>query len=90
MALALSHANDFSTFAANYLKIAYGGAHDSSISFYNRNHFVEVDLNPINRNNGWFKDITSRGKLAAFAKTISAVIDKQHWFAKTGFQVQFS
>lgn len=85
--MALLRAKSLIEFESNYIKIAYGAmprqfGHD--ITYYNRNHFVEVDLNPVNQRNGFFTDITSKGILASFAKTISATIDRAKWFSRQG------
>lgn len=85
--LAFLHANSLTEFNNNYLKIAYGATfHKPNPNFFNRNHFVETDLNPVNRKNGWLRDVTSKN---SYAEWISAKIDRQNWLGKQGFQFNF-
>ena len=77
MVMALLYSKNASQFDKNILKISYGAARNSSsdiVHYYNRNSFIDGDWNPINQHNGWLTDITSRGILAPFASTISAII----------------
>lgn len=89
--MALLYSNTPIEFSINYVKIAYGALekiYGKDPLFYNRNHFVEVDLNPVNRRNGYFKDVTKSTSLSPYVKEISASIDRQHWFKHLGYKVK--
>lgn len=80
--LALIHANTLADFNRNIIAIRYGAAHEppTQIHYYNRNHFMSADFNPVNQKNGFLRDVTGQGDLAPYVKQISAVIDRQSWF----------
>jgi hypothetical protein len=81
--LALLQAKTTLDFELKLKHIAYG-AEDGSIkiSYANRNHFIDADFNPINEQHGWIKDVTSQGKLAAYAKISYAHLERSAWFLK--------
>lgn len=81
--VALLYAKDLGEFDRNIIKIAYGAADDSSldrIHYYNRNHFVDGDFNPLNEQHGLLEDVTSTGEFAALAQHISATLTRQQFF----------
>lgn len=83
VAMALLHAKSLDEFDRNYLKISYGAAGNPDgeiVHYYNRNNFVDADLNPINQRNGWLTDITSQGELSEYAKITTANINRNEWF----------
>lgn len=82
--IALLYAKDLDTFDQTILKIAYGAADNAGegrVHFYNRNHFVDGDLNPVNQQNGFFEDVTTHGDLSRYAQFTSATITRLRWFA---------
>lgn len=80
--LALIQSNTLAEFNRNIIAVRYGAAHEPSnpIHYYNRNHFISADFNPINQKNGFLRDVTEQGDLAHYVKQTSAVIDRQSWF----------
>jgi hypothetical protein len=89
MGLALS--NNLNEFDQNYLSITYGAAGSplwDRVHYYNRNHFIDGDWNPINQRNGWLNDVTGNGALSAYAKTISATLTRQNWFRLRHKEIQ--
>lgn len=81
--MSLLYSNSLDDFDRNYLKISYGAAGNPNgeiVHYYNRNHFVDADLNPINHANGFLTDVTSKGFLANYAAITSATITRQKWF----------
>jgi hypothetical protein len=62
--------------------------HNARVSYFDRNHFVELDWNPNNIKAGFFTDITAQvaGKSLAFS---TAIIDKRGWYnAKTSADIK--
>lgn len=83
VAMALLYSKNLRYFDQNILKISYGAAGNPSreiVHYYNRNHFIDGDWNPINRRNGWLTDVTSQGELNSYTETTSANITRQNWF----------
>lgn len=83
VALALYHAKTLDEFDQQYVKISYGAAGNppgNIVRYYNRNHFVDGDLNPINEKNGYFVDVTSNGPLSRYAEYTRAKLTRQKWF----------
>lgn len=83
--LAMFYSNNLSEFEKNILSVAYGATSSLSartISYSNRNHFIDGDFNPINERNGFLKDVTQQGMLAKYAKTTHAVLNRQKWFQR--------
>lgn len=83
ISLALLYSKDLNSFDETILKIAYGAAGNPMgeiVHFYNRNHFVDGDLNPINQQNGFFADVTTHGELGRFTRSTSATITRLRWF----------
>jgi hypothetical protein len=81
--MALLYSQNLNQFDKNILKISYGAAGNPNgeiVHYYNRNHFVDADLNPINEKNGWLSDVTTQGDLAPFAQTTAATLTRQQWF----------
>jgi hypothetical protein len=81
--MALLYSHNLNQFDANILKISYGAAGNPQgeiVHYYNRNHFVDADMNPINEQHGWLIDVTTNGDLAAYAKTTAATLTRQNWF----------
>jgi hypothetical protein len=82
--MALLYSQSLNQFEKNILKISYGAAGNPNgeiVHYYNRNHFIDADLNPINEQNGWLIDVTTQGDLAPFAKTTTAILTRQQWFS---------
>jgi hypothetical protein len=83
VAMALLYSKNLHAFDQNILKISYGAAGNplgEIVHYYNRNHFIDGDWNPINRRNGWLSDVTSQGELNSYSETTSAEITRQNWF----------
>ncbi len=83
IAMALLHAKNINEFDQNILQISYGAAGNplnEIVHYYNRNHFVDGDWNPINQRHGWLTDVTTQGGLSAYAATTYATITRQNWF----------
>lgn len=83
VAMALLYSYDLNSFDKNILKISYGAAGNSTreiVHYYNRNHFIDGDWNPINRRNGWLSDVTSQGDLSSYNATTSVNLTRQNWF----------
>lgn len=80
--LALVRADNLENYHKNILTIKYGAAHEppSNIHYYNRNHFISGDFNPINEKNGLLENVTHQGIFAKFSKETSATIDREKWF----------
>ncbi|MDR3478649.1 MAG: DUF1460 domain-containing protein [Gammaproteobacteria bacterium] len=88
IALALMTSHNLNQFDKNFLNIAYGAASNPNgdiVRYYNRNHFVDGDFNPINQWNGLLKDVTTQNSWGVDAPVTSALITRQEWF-----QFQFS
>jgi hypothetical protein len=84
--MALYHSNDLSQFDKNYLKIAYGAAGNLDgeiVHYYNRNHFIDGDFNPVNQKNGWLIDVTSS---SPYAQEVHATLSRQRWFLQQRYQ----
>lgn len=84
LTLAFLHSTNLNEFDRNIINIAYGAvdAHSTDkIHYYNRNHFVESDFNPVNQQNGFLHDVTSSDVLAPFAKLIDVTISRSAWLA---------
>jgi hypothetical protein len=82
MVLALLHAKDFSQFQKNILAVSYGGAGDNQgVHFYNRNHFISLDFNPVNEKLHYLQDVTQEAIVGLPVKTSTIQIDKGNWFA---------
>lgn len=82
-AMALLYSRDLNQFEKNYLQIAYGAAGNPNgeiVRYYNRNNFVDGDLNPVNERNGFFMDATSQGGLASLSKKTTTDLMRQNWF----------
>lgn len=80
MALMLS--NNLQEFDRYYLKIAYGAAVNSQheiVRYYNRNHFIEADFNPVNQRNLLISDIIS-DSLRPYTKKLNIRITRKKWF----------
>lgn len=87
MVMALYHSNSLSAFDQNYLKIAYGAAGNPNgeiVHYFNRNHFIDADFNPINQKNGWLKDVTSG---SPHSQSIHATLTRQRWFMQQRYQM---
>jgi len=83
VALALLYSNSLNQFDRNYLKISYGSAgnpNNEMVHYYNRNHFIDADFNPINQRNGWLTDVTSQGVLSSHASVSTAKFNRKNWF----------
>jgi hypothetical protein len=83
VSMALLYSQNLNQFDKNILKISYGAAGNPNgniVRYYNRNHFVDADFNPINERNGWLTNVTSDGNLAPYAKTTTATLTRQNWF----------
>ncbi len=81
--LAMYFSKDLNEFDKNILKINYGAAGNPQgefVHFFNRNHFIDGDWNPINQKNGFITDSTSNGNLSNYAKITYANITRQKWF----------
>lgn len=78
--MSLLYSNTLSQYEQNLQKIGYGALGVPSIHMANRNHFIDKDWNPINQQNGFLQDVTSRSPLSRYAKKTSARIDRQNWF----------
>lgn len=81
--LALLRTKTLAEFDQVFVKIAYGAARQPSagiIHYFNRNHFIDGDFNPINHKNGWLTDVTEQGSLAKYAQKISITLHRQNWF----------
>jgi len=84
-----SHAHSLDEFDKNYLRISYGAAGNPDgeiVHFYNRNHFIEADFNPVNHRNGILKDVTRAGILSSYAKNLHAHINRHEWFLRQRYQ----
>ncbi|WP_172622673.1 N-acetylmuramoyl-L-alanine amidase-like domain-containing protein [Aquicella siphonis] len=84
-AMALLYSDSLDQFDANLLKIAYGAAGNPGgeiVRYYNRNHFIDADFNPVNQNHGWLTDATRSGPLSIYAKTIETTVTRQKWFSR--------
>jgi len=80
--IALAKANNLPQFQEEMNKIQYRHAKPS---FFNRLHFMSVDWNVVNAQNGIIQDITYRFKDAngrALYKTAQALINKPAWYRK--------
>lgn len=80
--LALLFSRSISDFDKNLLKISYGAAgnpQNEIVHFYNRNHFVDGDFNPLNQKNGLLEDITSKNIFSSYTNTTEAMIDRKKW-----------
>lgn len=84
LAMALLHAHNLNEFDEHYLKIAYGAAGNPGgeiVHYYNRNNFVDADLNPVNQKNGLLLDITSKGPLSRYTNITVSYLNRQNWFS---------
>jgi hypothetical protein len=82
--MALLYSQNLNQFDKNILKISYGAAGNPDgeiVHYYNRNHFIDADLNPINEKNGWLTDVTTQGDLASFKEMTTATLTRQQWFS---------
>lgn len=78
--LALAECANLQQFQCTIRKVNYRGG---KLSFANRNHFMELDWNPQNTNQGYIKDITSsihNKKGRPIALWAHNVINKATWF----------
>lgn len=83
--MAMLYATSLSQFDENMVKIGYGAVNlegPDLIHYYNRNHFVEADFNPVNQQRGFLQDVTSSGVLAQYAKTTQVTISRRHWLER--------
>lgn len=83
VAMAMLYSRNLDSFDQNLLKIAYGAAGNPNgeiVRYFNRNNFVDGDLNPVNHQTGLLKDVTADGDLAQYADTTTANITRQRWF----------
>lgn len=81
--MALLHSQTLSQFDTNLLKISYGAAGNPNgeiVRYFNRNHFIDGDFNPINQRNGFLKDVTALSDLSNYADTITILLSRQQWF----------
>lgn len=81
--MALLHSKNINQFDKNILKIAYGASghpNGEMVRYYNRNNFTDGDFNPINQQNGYLTDVTSKGILASYSGQTSATLTRQEWF----------
>lgn len=89
MTMALLNSRQLNDFDGNYVKIAYGAANVNQpdlIHYYNRNHFVDADFNPVNEQRGFLRDVTTTGVLAQYAKKTGATISRTGWLAMQRLQ----
>ncbi len=85
VAIAALQSSTLDQFDENMVKVAYGAVKLNGpdlIHYYNRNHFVELDFNPVNQQRGFLQDVTSYGVLAQYAKTTQAAISKRRWLER--------
>ena len=78
MVLALFNSHDLDKFDENYVKLAYGAAGNIGndvVHYYNRNHFVEGDFNPLNEKNGILQAVTLNEM-----KNMNITITRKNWF----------
>ncbi|MBA3662120.1 MAG: DUF1460 domain-containing protein [Gammaproteobacteria bacterium] len=77
-AMALLFAHDLASFDQHYLKISYGaaGLKQNIVHFYNRNHFVEADFNPLNRQQGYLKNSTDQ---LGEVQNLTVTINRKLW-----------
>lgn len=83
VAMGLLYATSLKEFDATLLKIAYGAANNPNghiVNFYNRNHFIEGDFNPVNRKNGYLSNDMHYTKLASYTKKIEVKLTRKKWF----------
>lgn len=81
--MALLYAHDLDDFDQRIVNIAYGAAGNPQgemVRYYNRNHFVDGDWNPINQRHGYLVDVTEKGGLAPYSKQIPVYITRNNWF----------
>ncbi|MDQ2995168.1 MAG: DUF1460 domain-containing protein, partial [Pseudomonadota bacterium] len=84
VAMALLYSNNINAFDRNILKISYGAAGNPNgeiVRYFNRNHFIDGDWNPVNQFNGFLVDVTAYGKLKPYTEIISADLTRQNWFS---------
>lgn len=75
--LALAKSNDLNQFKHTINKIRY---RDGDVAYENRNHFVSVDWNVNNANNGYLRDMTDTFSVPA--KIDETQINKPNWYHK--------
>lgn len=81
--LALLHSTNLQQFQHSWIKTSYGTAHftGADIHYYNRNNFMSVDFNPVNRRRGWIEDVTLQQGLSQAVLWQRTVVDRGAWFA---------
>jgi len=87
VAMAFYLSNRLSSFDQHYLKIAYGAAHNplgEIVHYYNRNHFIDADFNPVNQKHGWLSDVTTA---SPYARKIHANVTRQQWFLRQRYHL---
>ena len=83
--MALFYSTTLAEFQTQLINIAYGAAGNPQgerVRYFNRNHFADGDFNPINEQQGYLKDATAAGELAAFTETTTAKITRNRWLTK--------
>lgn len=83
--MALYYANNLNQFDRTLLKIAYGAAGNPEgeiVHYFNRNHFIEGDFNPINQRNGWLSDVMNDSELMPYTRRLTVTLTRQKWFSR--------